>query len=89
MQALGDKAFSCIHVRRGDFQYHDTREDILTILKNTQVGEPLRELPLTRKTKALPDDRSACGQSRLVGCGSVISLILQRDAAPAARWPAC
>ena len=36
LQALGDKAFSCLHVRRGDFQYHDTREDILTILKNNE-----------------------------------------------------
>eukprot|EP00241_Pyramimonas_parkeae_P003604 CAMPEP_0114263832 /NCGR_PEP_ID=MMETSP0058-20121206/22790_1 /TAXON_ID=36894 /ORGANISM="Pyramimonas parkeae, CCMP726" /LENGTH=648 /DNA_ID=CAMNT_0001380279 /DNA_START=111 /DNA_END=2057 /DNA_ORIENTATION=- len=33
---LGDKQYSCIHVRRGDFQYHQTRTTIMEILENTK-----------------------------------------------------
>ncbi|KAK3258441.1 hypothetical protein CYMTET_32527 [Cymbomonas tetramitiformis] len=37
IQAMGDLKFSCIHVRRGDFQYHQTRTSMEEILKTTRA----------------------------------------------------
>jgi len=37
IETLGDKQFSCIHVRRGDFQYHQTRATFAEVMEATRA----------------------------------------------------